>query len=461
MGRRSGKRGAKHDSSDDADGCEATPLKDDGTLKCFKCGETGHVQSKCPRKGARAMAKRKCFICGQAGHTRRECPGIEDNGSGQSKHRNSKSTARKARQNKSDDDGGGEGSERPIADTVVALLDAKIPLVDMAVFPLALATNSATEAILPYDNSEIHLSMILEELGGPKAPALDIYGAMYCDPEVLLPEMGSPHFGLWERFQGDPKARLAFGLGYASAHLWKDEHMERFERCLCFPNTVAVGVCGLSYGAEPDSVEREAQLRLFITMAKAAVSKSLPFIFEMSAGASADAERILSTVFPADARLCLHCMGVLGDLDVVARLMRSFPDMVLSATPVVSFAKGKTARDMLFEAPLNRIVLSSCTPLTRPKPFPGGFAERTEFATTASLIDVALAVAELKQTPAAEVLLHARNAANVLFKLGLPDLPKDPAQDPVLDAGEAKIGGHTCSAMGGDARASSKAEDIE
>lgn len=138
--------------------------------------------------------------------------------------------------------------------------------------------------------------------------------------------------------------------------------------------------------------------------------------------------KVLSTIFDSEAKLCLHSMSLVADPDVVVRLAQAFPAMVLTATAALTFTKGKLARDILFDMPLDRIVLSSCTPQTRPKPVEGGFAERVEFATPACLFEIALATAKIKGCSALDVLAQSRAAADTLLGLGLGPLPTSVAQ---------------------------------
>eukprot|EP00035_Acanthoeca_spectabilis_P006689 m.127943 g.127943 ORF g.127943 m.127943 type:complete len:323 (+) comp13615_c0_seq3:235-1203(+) len=320
MGRRGGKKGGRRvagdsDSEEIADdasdlerkrhGGDASASAETGP-KCFKCGSYGHAQAKCPTKGAKAAARRKCYICGETGHTRRECPGIEDGGRGQSKYRSPKSTSRpsrKGRLRKGDD-----SDDEELAPEVLEVLASCIPLVDLAVFPRMLMKLPSMSSLLTGD-TKMPLSMALQSVGGTAAPMVEAYLAIISDPEMLLPESGDPDFRLWESLVPDPRARFAFGLGFTAAGLWTDDLLPRVDDCLTLPGAVAVGLVGLSYSEEPNPEQREGELRLFVAMAKLAVSRKLPFIFELSEGASADGTiyhiRGKSTVVPPfDASHC-------------------------------------------------------------------------------------------------------------------------------------------------------------
>jgi hypothetical protein len=99
-GRQKAKKGGKKgdappedddDNDDDPQDVAGGGGSGGGGVKCFKCGESGHITAKCPQKGAKAAARRKCYVCGLPGHTRRECPGVDDGGVGQSRFKNAKS----------------------------------------------------------------------------------------------------------------------------------------------------------------------------------------------------------------------------------------------------------------------------------------------------------------------------------------------------------------------------------
>ena len=44
------------------------------TLKCYGCGETGHVKANCPKQGI----ERQCYGCGEMGHLKKDCPKREE-----------------------------------------------------------------------------------------------------------------------------------------------------------------------------------------------------------------------------------------------------------------------------------------------------------------------------------------------------------------------------------------------
>src|SRR5690606_7917199 len=56
--------------------------KKDGEVKCYTCGEKGHIAAQCPKSGFRSssivtMPKKvslKCYQCGKEGHIRPDCP---------------------------------------------------------------------------------------------------------------------------------------------------------------------------------------------------------------------------------------------------------------------------------------------------------------------------------------------------------------------------------------------------
>lgn len=182
---------------------------------------------------------------------------------------------------------------------------APIPIVDLAVFPYELAMLPPTEAVIGHGVHQVPLSESLQELAGPDAPPLEAYVAIYSDAETILPEMASPHYRLWEQLARDPRARFAFGLGPTAAALWesdKDGCLARVEACLDLPDVVAVGLAGLNYGTDPSPEVREGQLRVFVAMAKMAKARKLPFLFELSAGASADGERV--NFYPTHFAIC-------------------------------------------------------------------------------------------------------------------------------------------------------------
>eukprot|EP00035_Acanthoeca_spectabilis_P006691 m.127958 g.127958 ORF g.127958 m.127958 type:complete len:145 (+) comp13615_c0_seq4:1306-1740(+) len=136
-------------------------------------------------------------------------------------------------------------------------------------------------------------------------------------------------------------------------------------------------------------------------------------------------------------------MRLTANPDVVGRLSRKFPKMVLAVTPALTFSKSKPARDILFDMPLERVVLSSCTPQTRPKPREGGMAARVDFSTPACLVEIAMAVGDIKGVEVSAVLDAARAAANTLLNLGVDPLPAPLDQDSSGNASEENGGPRT------------------
>jgi hypothetical protein len=133
-------------------------------------------------------------------------------------HAGSGKASRKPRKHDDTDD-----EELPLAHSVAALVASGIPLVDLAIFPLALAKHPLTESVLLHGATEVtpeysyptfdHANVLaqcreqiyqpahsdfclvftqmtvsgcLEDLGGPASPSVEAYLAIYSDPEVRV-----------------------------------------------------------------------------------------------------------------------------------------------------------------------------------------------------------------------------------------------------------------------------------
>ena len=48
--------------------------KDLSHITCFRCKESGHYLSSCPKRKPRDLSEVICFRCNRAGHFARECP---------------------------------------------------------------------------------------------------------------------------------------------------------------------------------------------------------------------------------------------------------------------------------------------------------------------------------------------------------------------------------------------------
>ena len=182
------------------------------------------------------------------------------------------------------------------------------------------------------------------------------------------------------------------------------------------PEVVAL-VGGLDYsGAELEEAERAAQRDVLQHILGLARNLSLPVMLTVAGGAERDlAEALQQAALPADTQ-GIHLVDYSGDLDfLVLRLMPAWPRMVIGFDGRLTFAKAEHLRGLLFDVPLERLLLQSRAPDFAPANLPGRAAERQAFSHSGMVPTIAAKVAELKGAELEDVMAAARENVHAIY----------------------------------------------
>ncbi|XP_065829781.1 putative deoxyribonuclease TATDN2 [Oscarella lobularis] len=329
-------------------------------MKCFACGKEGHIKRNCPLASESGSRPRKCFRCGKEGHVQRFC------------------------------------SERP--------------------------DRSSREAATPAPSSSVgfidthcHLEYLFERVGHrgslsdfAASPSnafpsnFDGCVTIYCDSASFS------SFGTWEDVVRDPKAWAAFGLHPHNAKYY-DERLETKIVDACkHPKAVAWGETGLDYAKHGGVDERKIQREVFGRQLKCAVALGKPVVIH-SRDAEEDVLRIVDESLPRDWKIHLHCYtGSLGDAE---RFFRTFPNLYVGFTGVVTYDSAKVIRECVTSVPLERILLETDTPYM----VPTSLKRNNRFSHPGMIPHVAQSIAQLKGLSLDEILAAARKNTTRMY----------------------------------------------
>lgn len=185
----------------------------------------------------------------------------------------------------------------------------------------------------------------------------------------------------------------------------KDEKFdeEKFLGLAKHKKVVAIGETGLDYYY--DKSNTEAQKEIFVKSIKLAQVVSKPIIMH-----SREATKDLLPVLMAEGSLpsgVMHCFE--GDWQFAKIIL----DMgfYISFTGLITFSKNRTTEEVIYEAPLERILIETDCPYMTPDPYRG---KRNE---PAYVVEVARKIAEIKKISQEKVAEQTSKNARELFKL--------------------------------------------
>eukprot|EP00050_Salpingoeca_kvevrii_P004875 m.264147 g.264147 ORF g.264147 m.264147 type:complete len:383 (-) comp11053_c2_seq16:1321-2469(-) len=230
--------------------------------------------------------------------------------------------------------------------------------------------------------------------------------ALVCEGAALDPTLGSPSYRIWERLKDDESVWLAMGIQPADAeHFFVPGMRERLSTALSeAPRVVAVGLIGLDYSikdAESLSSElRKAQQDAFAMQLADARGEhpDKALILACLGGADDDFLHTVSQAIPApaqreDVRIALHT----DSPEVMLKMLAAFPQLFVCFCGSVTFRRAKRLQEMVWDCPLNRILLYSSAPYHLPR----DSAEKDQghreesFCHPGHLLPIAVAVANL------------------------------------------------------------------
>lgn len=325
-------------------------------------------------------SKMKCYICGQEGHVRRECPGIPDGGRGASHHpvkyRNSK---RKA----------GRNEEAPEQDEV------------------------AITPSLPYSDACCRLHLMFKAFGHPgdydqfknkiQSSATPITEdlqscvAFFDDSKALLPEGGDRSYRIWER-AFDPETDSVFmGFGLAPKECpryFNHEVLERLEEYITNDRVVALGVVGLDFRGCTEA-DKDVQVEAMTAQVQLAVSLDLPIVLSCFEADQEMTDVLLGTCRGETLLLLLD-----GSPSLHFGLRKRFPKLYSGFTGSVTFSKSKHLLEAVYDCPLDRLILYSGAPAK----VPSHLTSELQHSHPGVIPTIAAKVAEIRMCDVGEVM---------------------------------------------------------
>jgi TatD DNase family protein len=196
---------------------------------------------------------------------------------------------------------------------------------------------------------------------------------------------------------------VCLGVHPHDAKEYNDTVMTDIEKLLDHKKVVGIGEIGLDYhyNFSPKDTQKEV-FREFLKLAK---RRSLPVIIH-DREADKDIIDILESEMDENLKGQFHCFA--GDKDMAKRVLDY--GFYISFTGSITFHKNKYS-DLLFDMPLEKMLLETDSPYMSPVPFRG---KRND---PCNLIYIIKKIAEVKGRPETDIIeITYKNAIN-LFKL--------------------------------------------
>lgn len=329
-------------------------------IKCFKCGKEGHIKRECPdfKSQFNKKANVKCFSCGKHGHIARECPGSNV----------------------------GNSSATTCSET---------PNIEKSLLP-----NSTVNFI----DSHCHMDYVFEryrhrgdfkkfqsEYGFPDNFAGCI--TTFCDPAAFS------SLSNCDELLQDDQVWATFGFHPHNAKYYNDPLEERLLERLAHPKAVALGEIGLDYSVRSQS-DPEVQKQVFTRQVQLAESMAKPLVIHCRE-AENDVFDILSSILPQNWKIHLHCYT--GSYEVATRFLDYFPNLYLGITGIATFSKAAQVHSVIFDAPIERLVLETDAPYL----VPSNVGKIMKWSHPGMIPLIAEQVAKIKKMDLDTVLEHA------------------------------------------------------
>jgi len=226
--------------------------------------------------------------------------------------------------------------------------------------------------------------------------------SIFCDPAAL-----SPSFGAWREILEMDNVYGAFGIHPHNATYYTDQVEERILECLKHPKAVAWGECGLDYFKM--NSKKEDQVAAFERQIQCAVAISKPIVIH-SRSAAKETLEIMRKYLPPNHPAHYHCFG--DDAETAKQLITTFENVFIGLTGSITFDNSSRLRNIVRDViPLNRILLETDGPYLTPQ----GFQSRVNYS--ASIVDIAKTIANLKGVTSDEVFIAARENTKKCFSI--------------------------------------------
>jgi TatD DNase family protein len=343
-------------------------------IKCFSCGKEGHIKKECPEIKARKLAKMKCFNCGRHGHLAREC------------------------------------EQKNPALCCGSTSTASAPFVNGY---SRFDTNEvqAPVSAVKYIDSHCHLNYVFdknrhrEDFNSfkDKFNFPDNFGGCitsFCDPASFS------SFSSCDELIEHDQVWAAFGFHPHNAKYYNDFLEYKLCERLQHPKAIALGEIGLDYSVRSQS-EVDIQKEVFLRQVRLAEVWNKPLVIHCRE-AEDDVFGILASNLPRDWRIHLHCYT--GNLEIATKFLNHFPKLYLGISGIVTFSKASQVRNVVFDAPIERIVLETDAPYLVPSNH-GGDAR---WSHPGMIPLIAAEIAKIKKLELDVVLQHAlTNTKNI------------------------------------------------
>ncbi len=199
----------------------------------------------------------------------------------------------------------------------------------------------------------------------------------------------------------------AAGIHPHEADKIREKELNEFESLLAARKIAAIGEIGLDYFKNFSS--KENQKKLFIALLKVARGKNLPLIIH-NRDAHEDTMSVLRNTMGGSVKGVMHCFS--GDKTLLDECLDL--GLHVSFTCNITFKKAENLRDVVREAPLERLLLETDAPFLAPQAFRG---KRNE---PSYLKFLAEKISEIKNVSFEEVAgVTSENAKNLFGLKGM------------------------------------------
>ena len=336
-------------------------------LKCFYCGQEGHIKKECPEIRAKKFAKIQCFNCGQYGHIARECGQVNLGPSASSSNR------------------------------------GVMPSVNCLSYFETSGTESPASSV-KYIDSHCHLNYVFDK--NHHYDGFDSFKnkfnfpdnfngciTSFCDPTSFS------SLSICDDLMEHSQVWAAFGFHPHNAKYYND--MLEYKLCerLQHPKAVALGEIGLDYSVRCQS-QVDIQKQVFLQQVRLAEVWKKPLVIHCRE-AEDDVFEILSSNLPKDWPIHLHCYT--GSYEIATKFLNHFQKLFIGISGIVTFPKASQVHSVAYHVPIERMVLETDAPYLVPSALKNG--ERWSHSGMIPLI--AQEVANIKNMELDEVLAHA------------------------------------------------------
>ncbi|XP_028407881.1 putative deoxyribonuclease TATDN2 [Dendronephthya gigantea] len=343
-------------------------------IKCFSCGKEGHIKKECPEIKAKKLAKIKCFNCGRHGHIAKECKEECSAPSGN------------------------------LATTSSMAMSTSFSTVNGLYSCFNANEVHVPESAVKYIDSHCHLNYVFDK--NRHREGFDSFKHKFNFPENFsgcITSFCDPAsfscLGICDDLLAHDQVWAAFGFHPHNAKYYND-HLE-YKLCerLQHPKAVALGEIGLDYSVRIQS-EVEVQKAVFLRQVRLAEVWKKPLVIHCRE-AENDVFDILSSNLPNNWKIHLHCYT--GSYEIASKFLNYFPNLYLGISGVVTFPKASQVHSVVYNAPIERMILETDAPYL----VPSCFGRDTRLSHPGMIPFIAKEVANIKNMHLDQVLKHA------------------------------------------------------